>query len=150
MGMRHHKAQAGSCCFSLCLKLHDVCMAYALNVSLKWSLPVSVNDSSDLYPQAFAVLLFWYQLINGYSGSNPIDGVNLIMFNLAYTSLPIIIVGVADQDLRAEVLMKEKSLYTQGRLSKVYTRFKFWIAMLEAFYQSLVVFLVASSVSQIL
>lgn len=93
------------------------------------------------------MLLFWYQLINGYSGSNPIDGVNLIMFNLAYTSLPIIIVGVADQDLRAEVLMKEKSLYAQGRLSKVYTRFKFWIAMLEAFYQSMVVFLVASSVS---
>ena len=97
--------------------------------------------------QAFAVLLFWFQIVNGYSGSNPVDGVNLFMFNLAYTSLPIIVVGVADQDLRAEVLLKDKTLYNQGRLSQVYTRGDFWISMLEAFYQSLVVFLVASSVS---
>lgn len=93
------------------------------------------------------MLLFWFQLVNGYSGSNPVDGVNLFMFNLAYTSLPIIVVGVADQDLRAEVLLKNKSLYNQGRLSQVYTKGKFWIAMLEAFYQSLMVFLMASSVS---
>ena len=92
-------------------------------------------------------MLFWFQIVNGYSGSNPIDGINLIMFNLAYTALPIIVVGVADQDLKAEVLLKNKSLYNQGRLSQVYTRGDFWIFTLEAFYQSLVVFLVASSVS---
>ena len=97
--------------------------------------------------QAFAVLLFWFQIVNGYSGSNPVDGVNLFMFNLAYTSVPIIVVGVADQDLQADVLLRNKPLYNQGRLSLVYTRREFWIAMLEAFYQSLVVFLVASSVS---
>ena len=79
------------------------------------------------------MLLFWFQIVNGYSGSNPVDGVNLFMFNLAYTSLPIIVVGVADQDLKAEVLLKNKSLYNQGRLSQVYTKVDFWISMLEAF-----------------
>ena len=41
------------------------------------------------------------------------------MFILAYTSLTIIGVGVADQDIRVEVLMRDKSLYAQGRLSNL-------------------------------
>ena len=65
------------------------------------------------------MLLLWYQLINGFSGFNPIDGVNLFMFNLAYTSLLIIVVGVADQDVRVEVLMRDKLLYAQGWLSNL-------------------------------
>ena len=106
------------------------------------------NVVASVQIQAFSLLLFWFQLVNGYSGSNPIDGVNLFMYNLAYTSVPIIVVGVADQDVRAEVLLKDKSLYNQGRLSQVYTKGDFWISMLDAVWQSIVIFLIASSVSQ--
>ena len=94
--------------------------------------------------QMYAVLIFWYQLFNGFSGSNPIDGINLLIFNLAFTSLPIVIVSVADQDLKANTLLWSNShFYAQGRLSKLYNRYKFWLAMLEAFYQSAAIFFVA-------
>lgn len=92
---------------------------------------------------AFAMVLFWYQTFNGFSGSTPIDSINLLIFNLVYTSLPILVVGVADQDLPASVLVKEKVFYRQGRCSEVYTRLQFWLTVLDAFYQSAVVFFVA-------
>lgn len=92
---------------------------------------------------AFAVLLFWYQIFNGFSGSSPIDSINLIIFNLVYTSLPILVVGVADQDLPPPVLLKEKTFYRQGRCSEVYTRAQFWLVVLDALYQSGVVFFIA-------
>ena len=91
----------------------------------------------------YAVLLFWYQLFNGFSGSNPIDGINLQIFNLIYTSIPIMIVAVLDQDLRSDKLLHSYEYYEQGLNSRLYTRTKFWIAMLEAFYQSAVIFFVA-------
>lgn len=91
----------------------------------------------------YAVLIFWFQLFNGFSGSNPIDGINLQIYNLVYTSIPILVVGVADQDVCPKKLLENRSLYSLGRLSQSYTRLKFWLAMLEAFYQSLVVFFVA-------
>lgn len=94
----------------------------------------------------YAVLIFWFQFFNGFSGSNPIDGVNLQIYNLVYTSLPILVVGTADQDVRDDLLLENRSLYAQGRCSQVYTRLKFWLIMLEAFYQSLVIFFVAFAV----
>ena len=91
----------------------------------------------------YAVLLFWFQFFNGFSGSNPIDGINLQIFNLVYTSMPIMVTAVADQDLKKEELLTNHVHYQRGLYSKSYTRLKFWLAVLEAIYQSVVVFFVA-------
>lgn len=92
---------------------------------------------------AYAVLLFWYQIFNGFSASTPIDGVNLIIFNLIYTSLPILVVAIGDQDLVAPTLLKVKRLYKQGQESSVYTRWRFCFTMVDALYESAAVFFVA-------
>ncbi len=91
----------------------------------------------------YAVLLFWYQFFNGFSGSNPIDGLNLQIFNLVYTSIPIMIAAVADQDLKPKELLTNHTHYQRGQQSRVYTTLKFWLIVLEAFYQSAVVFFIA-------
>lgn len=90
----------------------------------------------------FSVLLFWFQIFNGFSGSIPIEGVNLQIYNLVYTSLPVMVAGTADQDVKANTLLSDSSLYNVGRCSQVYTRSKYWLIMLEAFYQSAVVFFI--------
>ena len=92
-------------------------------------------------------MLFWWQLFNAWSGSNPIDGINLTIFNLVYTSLPIMVVGIADQDLPARTLLKEKFYYTQGRKSMLYTHWKFGLTVVDALYQSAAVFFLAYGVS---
>ena len=97
--------------------------------------------------QAYATLLFWWQLFNAWSGSNPIDGINLTIFNLVYTSLPIMVVGVADQDLLAPTLLREKHYYSQGRLSSLYTHWKFGLTVADAIYQSCAVFFLSYGVN---
>ena len=92
-------------------------------------------------------MLFWYQFFNQFSGTSPIDSINLLVFNLIYTSVPIMVVTVADQDLPADLLLEKKIFYRQGQCSTLYTRLLFWLTVIDAFYQSAVVFLVAYGVS---
>ncbi|XP_065668922.1 phospholipid-transporting ATPase VA isoform X2 [Hydra vulgaris] len=90
----------------------------------------------------FVSLLFWYQLYNGFSGSNAIDDISLILFNLIFTSLPPIISGIFDQSLNAEAVIKRPLLYQWGQFGKGYSRKLFWISVLDAVYQSLVLYFI--------
>jgi len=72
-----------------------------------------------------------------------IDQMYLMLFNLLFTSLPPLAVGVFDRDAPADLLSSSPPLYSVGRLSTVYKPYSFWINMADALYQSLVVFFVA-------
>lgn len=91
---------------------------------------------------AYVNLLFWYQFYCGFSGTSMIDYWLLIFFNLLFTSAPPIMFGVMDRDVSAEMLMGIPELYRSGQGSGEFKRSTFWIAMLDAFYQSLVCFFV--------
>ncbi|XP_041079206.1 phospholipid-transporting ATPase VB-like isoform X1 [Polyodon spathula] len=87
-------------------------------------------------------LLFWYQFFCGFSGASMIDYWLMIFFNLFFTSLPPIIFGIMDKDISAETLLGLPELYKSGQNSEGYKWSTFWIAMLDAFYQSLICFFV--------
>jgi len=88
----------------------------------------------------FVALLFWYQLFNGFSGSNSIDDISLILYNLVFTSVPAIIAGVFDQNLPEESIIRRPVLYQWGQFGKAYSRKLFWVSIFDAVYQSLVLF----------
>ncbi|XP_006631939.2 phospholipid-transporting ATPase VB isoform X1 [Lepisosteus oculatus] len=87
-------------------------------------------------------LLFWYQFYCGFSGAAMIDYWLMIFFNLLFTSLPPIIFGIMEKDISAETLLGLPELYKSGQKSEGYKWHTFWIAMLDAFYQSLICFFV--------
>ncbi|XP_074068587.1 phospholipid-transporting ATPase VB isoform X2 [Macrotis lagotis] len=87
-------------------------------------------------------LLFWYQFFCGFSGATMIDYWQMIFFNLFFTSLPPLIFGILDKDISAETLLALPELYRSGQNSKFYKLSTFWIAMMDAFYQSLVCFFI--------
>ncbi|RXM95859.1 putative phospholipid-transporting ATPase VB [Acipenser ruthenus] len=91
---------------------------------------------------AYVNLLFWYQFFCGFSGASMIDYWLMIFFNLFFTSLPPIIFGIMDKDISAETLLGLPELYKSGQNSEGYKWSTFWIAMLDAFYQSLICFFV--------
>jgi len=92
---------------------------------------------------AFVFVCFWFQLYCGFSGQVMIDQMYLMLFNLFFTSLPPVAVGVFDRDAPADLLSSSPDLYAVGRLSTVYKPHSFWVNMADALYQSLVVFFVA-------
>ncbi|KAF7253196.1 putative phospholipid-transporting ATPase VA [Varanus komodoensis] len=92
--------------------------------------------------QMFVALLFWYQFYCGFSGSSMIDQWYLIFFNLLFSSIPQLIVGVLDQDVPADILIAVPQLYTSGQNMEEYKPHMFWMNMIDAFYQSLVCFFI--------
>lgn len=93
---------------------------------------------------SFVLMLLWFQLYNGFSGSSMLDQMYLMVFNLFFTSIPPIILGIYDQDSPEEVLLEEPHLYAQGRTSSLYQPSSFWFNILDALYQSVVLFFISA------
>ncbi|KAI4899202.1 hypothetical protein NFI96_023595 [Prochilodus magdalenae] len=91
---------------------------------------------------AYVNLLFWYQFFCGFSGTAMIDYWFMIFFNLIFTSTPPIMFGIMDREVSAYMLLQLPELYKRGQHAGGYRRSTFWIAILDAFYQSLVCFFV--------
>lgn len=62
------------------------------------------------------------------------------LYNLVFTSLPCIFVGVWDQDLDAERSLKYPELYRMGLRNDIFKVWRFWLTVLDAIYQSTVCF----------
>ncbi|KAI0216378.1 putative phospholipid-transporting ATPase VD [Lamellibrachia satsuma] len=90
----------------------------------------------------FVFLLMWFQMFSGFSGSIMVDELNLIFFNIFYTSLPPLVLGIFDKNAPGHILEKEPQLYKQGPLGKVYKKTSYIISILDALWQSLVLFFV--------
>ncbi|KAG7198267.1 hypothetical protein KM043_005670 [Ampulex compressa] len=94
----------------------------------------------------FVFLIFWFQLYCGFSGAVMIDQIYLMLYNLLFTSLPPLALGVYDRVASPGVLLATPHLYKRGRLGLIYRSYSFWITILDALYQSLVIFFVTKNV----
>ncbi|XP_044597784.1 phospholipid-transporting ATPase VA [Cotesia glomerata] len=93
----------------------------------------------------FVFLIFWYQMYCGFSGAVMIDQVYLMLYNLLFTSLPPLAIGVYDRIAPANILLSYPELYARGRLGLIYKSYSFWYTTADALYQSIVIFFVAEA-----
>lgn len=63
-----------------------------------------------------------------------------MLFNLVFTSLPVAVLGILDQDVDAKTSMAYPQLYRRGILGKEWTRRRFFGYMLDGLYQSAIAF----------
>lgn len=66
----------------------------------------------------------------------------VVLYNLLFTSLPIMFMGAFDQDVDAKTSMQFPALYLRGIKQKHFTRSKFWLYVLDALYQSVICFFI--------
>jgi phospholipid-translocating ATPase len=85
----------------------------------------------QIFCQANATYLFDYSLV--------------LLYNLIFTSLPVIMLGSLDQDLRAPALMSFPQTYAPGRKGQLYSRSQFWFACVDGVYQSIVCFMLPTA-----
>ncbi|KAF1812685.1 phospholipid-translocating P-type ATPase [Eremomyces bilateralis CBS 781.70] len=84
--------------------------------------------------------LFWYQIWAAFDTPNVFDYTYIILFNLAFTSLPVIFLGVLDQDVNDKVSLAVPQLYRRGILRKEWTWWKFWSYMFDGIIQSVLIY----------
>ncbi|XP_076676070.1 phospholipid-transporting ATPase VD isoform X2 [Andrena cerasifolii] len=90
----------------------------------------------------FVFLLFWYQLYCGFTGSVMMDQIYLMLYNLLFTSIPPLAMGIYDRVASPGVLMSMPHLYKRGRLGLMYQPHSFWLTIADALYQSVVIFFI--------
>ncbi|KAI9247690.1 hypothetical protein BDA99DRAFT_525768 [Phascolomyces articulosus] len=88
----------------------------------------------------WTLVLFWYQLFCGFSGTMMFDYSYITLYNLVFTSLPCIFAGVLDQDLFAKYSYKYPQLYLMGIRDDKFHKSRFYLTVCDAIYQSAVCF----------
>lgn len=70
--------------------------------------------------------IFWYQIYCEFDIAYIFEYTYLLMFNLFFTSVPVILMGVLDQDVSDKVSLAVPQLYRRGIERKEWTQTKFW------------------------
>ncbi|KAL5628019.1 hypothetical protein BROUX41_002767 [Berkeleyomyces rouxiae] len=86
--------------------------------------------------------IFWYQMFCDFDITYIFEYSYIIMFNLIFTSLPVGLMGVFDQDVSDKVSLAVPQLYRRGIERLEWTQTKFWIYMIDGVYQSAMVFFI--------
>ncbi|KDD73748.1 hypothetical protein H632_c1873p0, partial [Helicosporidium sp. ATCC 50920] len=91
----------------------------------------------------FAFVLFYYQFYNGYSGQALVDSITAAVFNVVFTSLPILLFAVLDRPVRdLKTFLVFPQLYDK-RTSQSLTTLSFWkTGVLVAIFDGAVCFFV--------
>lgn len=106
----------------------------------RWSYNRVAELAANLFYKnvVFTLTLFWYDVHNSFDGSYLFDYTYITLFNLAFTSLPVIFMGFLDQDVSDKVSLAVPQLYRKGILRQQWNNVKFWIYMADGVYQSAV------------
>ncbi|KAK4248853.1 hypothetical protein C7999DRAFT_30692 [Corynascus novoguineensis] len=86
--------------------------------------------------------IFWYQAFTDFDISYIFEYTYILMFNLFFTSVPVILMGVLDQDVSDTVSLAVPQLYRRGIERKEWTQTKFWAYMIDGIYQSVISYFV--------
>lgn len=88
----------------------------------------------------FTFTLFWYGCFNTFDVAYLYDYTIVMFYNLAFTSLPIIFLGVLDQDVPDYISLAVPQLYRSGILGIEWGMTRFVEYTVDGLYQSLVCF----------
>ncbi|KAF7592101.1 hypothetical protein BBP40_000706 [Aspergillus hancockii] len=88
----------------------------------------------------WTIALFWYSIYNDFDGSYLFDYTYIVLVNVAFTSLPVILMGIFDQDVDDKISLAVPQLYMRGIERKEWSQTKFWLYMADGLYQSIICF----------
>ena len=79
-----------------------------------------------------------FSFFNNFSGQIAYESWTLSFYNVLFTLLPPLVIGIFDQFVSARILDRYPQLYTLGQSNAFFTRMSFWLWIINALYHSLV------------
>ncbi|KAL1829157.1 hypothetical protein ACET3Z_007569 [Daucus carota] len=73
----------------------------------------AMDRSNDLLFLLQGLMLFYFEAFTGFSGQSDYDDWYMLSYNVILTSLPVISLGVFEQDVSSDVLLHFPALYQQ-------------------------------------
>ncbi|XP_037387719.1 phospholipid-transporting ATPase ID [Pygocentrus nattereri] len=90
----------------------------------------------------FTFVHFWYAFFCGFSAQTVYDQSFIALYNLVYTSLPVLGMALFDQDVNDGWSLEFPQLYVPGQLSLYFSKTAFMKCALHSCYSSLVLFFI--------
>ncbi|XP_075788958.1 phospholipid-transporting ATPase ID isoform X2 [Pelodiscus sinensis] len=91
---------------------------------------------------AFTLVHFWYGFFSGFSAQTVYDQWFITLYNLVYTSLPVLGMSLFDQDVDDRWSMLLPHLYEPGQQNLYFNKLEFVKCVLHGTYSSLVLFFI--------
>ncbi|NXV79487.1 AT8B5 ATPase, partial [Atlantisia rogersi] len=91
---------------------------------------------------AFTLVHFWYGFFSGFSAQTVYDEWFITLYNLVYTSLPVLGMSLFDQDVDDHWSMLFPRLYVPGQQNLYFNKMVFVKCMLQGIYSSLILFFI--------
>jgi len=89
---------------------------------------------------ALYITQFWFTLSNGWSGETLYERFTLTAYNILFTFFPVLMLGIFDKDTSDKMIFEHPQLYHTGPKRYHYNSKVFWGWMLNAVYQSLLMY----------
>ncbi|KAI5867564.1 phospholipid-translocating P-type ATPase [Durotheca rogersii] len=90
----------------------------------------------------WTLTILWFQCFCNFDITYLFEYTYIILFNLIFTSVPPIVIGVLDQDVSDAVSLAVPQLYRRGIERLEWTQHKFWLYMFDGAYQSVIGFFI--------
>ncbi|XP_011344582.1 phospholipid-transporting ATPase ID isoform X2 [Ooceraea biroi] len=91
---------------------------------------------------AFTLCHIWFAFFCGFSAQTVFDPMYISVYNLFYTSLPVLAVGIFDQDVNDKNSLMYPKLYAPGLQNLLFNKKEFCWSAIHGFFASCVLFLV--------
>uniref|UniRef100_A0A8C4L2R7 Phospholipid-transporting ATPase n=1 Tax=Equus asinus asinus TaxID=83772 RepID=A0A8C4L2R7_EQUAS len=91
---------------------------------------------------AFTLVHFWYSFFNGYSAQTAYEDWFITLYNVLYSSLPVLLMGLLDQDVSDKLSLRFPALYVVGQRDLLFNYKRFFISLLHGILTSMVLFFI--------
>ncbi|CAJ0958411.1 unnamed protein product [Ranitomeya imitator] len=91
---------------------------------------------------AFTLVHFWYSFFNGFSAQTVYEDWFIALYNVLYTSLPVLLVGLLDQDVSDKLSLRFPRLYIPGQKDLLFNYKKFFLSLFHGVVTSLIIFFI--------
>ena len=92
---------------------------------------------------AFTLCHFWYAFFCGFSAQTLYDPAFISFYNVFYTSLPVLALGIFDQDVDDRMSLRYPLLYTPGNINLLFNKKEFLKSVIHGVATSFILFFVA-------
>ncbi|NWT04662.1 AT8B1 ATPase, partial [Mionectes macconnelli] len=91
---------------------------------------------------AFTLVHIWYSFFNGFSAQTAYEDWFITLYNVLYSSLPVLLVGLFDQDVSDKLSLRFPGLYILGQRDLLFNYKKFFLSLLHGAVTSLIIFFI--------
>ena len=103
---------------------------YMTQFWVRWAVPLVLSALTSSNIQ--------FSFLNNFSGQIAYESWTLSLYNVVFTVLPPLVIGVFDQFVSARILDRYPQLYILGQKNAFFSKTAFWLWIGDALYHSLV------------